>query len=207
MQRREVYATTGSRMSVRFFGGWDYKPADVEMPDYVQVGYRKGVPMGGDLRSAKRRQVPTFIVAAVKDPEGPNLDRVQIVKGWVDDDGTEQEKVYDVVWSGDRTPDPDTGKVPPVGIYRQHTGCELHQYHRGCAVGGSLGRSSVRSPSTCVLLRTCLGDPATAVDSIRCEVLRAGLTRGSSHGDSRSRVYQSHLVHTLDWFVALHWLG
>ena len=115
MQRKETYATTGPRMIVRFFGGWDFdaKDADNRLPG--QIGYMKGVPMGGDLAQASQGKVPTFLVAALKDPLGANLDRYQIVKGWLDKNGDPQEKVYDVAWSGDRKPDPKTGKVPPVG--------------------------------------------------------------------------------------------
>ena len=115
MRRREVYATTGSRILVRLFGGWDLEPADIEHPNYVARGYAKGVPMGGDLTQAPQNTAPTFLVAASKDPEGPNLDRLQVIKGWLDKDGQLQEKVYDVAWSGDRQLDPDTGKLPPVG--------------------------------------------------------------------------------------------
>jgi hypothetical protein len=114
MKRKETYATTGPRMTVRFFGGWDFSDADAK-GDLVKAGYAKGVPMGGDLKTAAAAdKSPTFLAAAMKDPEGGNLDRVQIVKGWVDASGARQEKVYDVVWSGDRKPDAD-GKLPVVG--------------------------------------------------------------------------------------------
>jgi hypothetical protein len=115
MQRRETYATTGTRMAVRLFGGWDFEPTDANNRMPAAIGYAKGVPMGGDLASAPKGKSPTFIVAALKDPIGANLDRIQVVKGWVDAKGEVQEKVYDVAWSGDRKPDPKTGKVPPVG--------------------------------------------------------------------------------------------
>jgi hypothetical protein len=113
MKRKETYATTGPRITVRFFGGWDYTDADVN-GDLVKTGYGKGVPMGGDLTAAAAGKVPTFLVAALKDPEGGNLDRIQIVKGWVDASGKRQENVYDVAWSGDRKPGAD-GKLPEVG--------------------------------------------------------------------------------------------
>ncbi|MBD1548729.1 DUF3604 domain-containing protein [Labrenzia aggregata] len=115
MQRRETYATTGPRMLVRFFGGWGFTPEDADSRVPADVGYTKGVPMGGDLAKAPDGgKAPTFLVAALKDPIGANLDRYQIVKGWMDADGKLQEKVYDVAWSGDRQPDAD-GKLPPVG--------------------------------------------------------------------------------------------
>ena len=115
MQRKEVYATTGPRMTVRFFGGFDFEAADARNRMPAAIGYRKGVPMGGDLSQAPAGKAPTFLVAALKDPIGANLDRIQVVKGWLDKAGEVQEKVYDVVWSGQRRPDPGTGKIPPVG--------------------------------------------------------------------------------------------
>jgi uncharacterized protein DUF3604 len=115
MQRKETYATTGPRMIVRFFGGWDFAPEDAQNRLPAHVGYAKGVPMGGDLSGAASGKVPTFLVAALKDPIGANLDRYQIVKGWLDRDGKLHEKVYDVAWSGERKADPQTGKVPSVG--------------------------------------------------------------------------------------------
>ena len=116
MERKEVYATTGSRISVRFFGGWDFVANDANTRLPANVGYTKGVPMGGDLRSAPDGKAPTFLVAARKDPLSGNLDRIQVVKGWMDSRGNTHEKVYDVVW-GDadkRQPGAD-GKLPPVG--------------------------------------------------------------------------------------------
>jgi hypothetical protein len=114
MQRRETYATTGSRMIVRLFGGWDFEAKDAEGRTPAVVGYSKGVPMGGDLSAAPAGKSPTFLVAALKDPIGANLDRYQIVKGWLTKDGKFEERIYDVAWSGDRRPRAD-GKLPPVG--------------------------------------------------------------------------------------------
>lgn len=116
MQRRETYATTGSRMIVRFFGGWEFEAADAHNRLPAQIGYTKGVPMGGDLTAAPAGKSPTFLVAALKDPIGANLDRIQVIKGWLDAKGEVHEKIYDVVW-GDadkRKPGAD-GKLPPVG--------------------------------------------------------------------------------------------
>jgi hypothetical protein len=114
MRRKEVYATTGTRMTVRVFAGWDFTADEVDRPDFAQAGYDRGVPMGGDLKSAPEGAAPRFMIRALRDPDGANLDRVQIVKGWHEADGSLQEKVYDVVWSGDRKPGAD-GKLPPVG--------------------------------------------------------------------------------------------
>ena len=116
MQRRETYATTGPRMIVRFFGGWDFEGKDAMNRLPAAIGYAKGVPMGGDLGKAPADRAPTFLVAAMKDPMGANLDRIQVVKGWMDAKGTLHEQVYDVVW-GDadkRKPSAD-GKLPAVG--------------------------------------------------------------------------------------------
>ncbi|MEH6588215.1 MAG: DUF3604 domain-containing protein [Halioglobus sp.] len=166
LKRKEVYATTGTRIKVRMFGGWDFKPGDDQHSGYVALGYEKGVPMGGELHGdpqaaavrkayktgkpskseamgflgygvnapgtapvnddgqdyrgiaaevAKLQKSPTFLVAAMKDPMGGNLDRVQMVKGWRDSKGELHEKVYDIVWSDNRIQDPVTNKLPPVG--------------------------------------------------------------------------------------------
>ncbi len=114
MKRKETYATTGSRMMVRFFGGFDFLPEHAKSRTPASIGYQLGVSMGGDLHKAPAGKAPTFLVAALKDAISGNLDRIQIVKGWVDAKGARQEKVYDVVWAGDRKPGAD-GKVPPVG--------------------------------------------------------------------------------------------
>lgn len=110
MLRKEVYGTTGPRIQLRFFGGYDFSQDDVS--DIAKNGYAKGVPMGGDLSASKK--APTFLLSTMKDPDGANLDRIQIVKGWLDSEGNVQEKVYDVAWSDDRKVDTN-GKVPPVG--------------------------------------------------------------------------------------------
>ena len=114
MMRKETYATTGSRIQVRFFGGWDFVAEDANTRLPANVGYYKGVPMGGDLTAAPPGRAPSFLVAARKDPLSGNLDRIQIIKGWLDGGGDTHEKVYDVVWAGDREPGAD-GKLPPVG--------------------------------------------------------------------------------------------
>ncbi|WP_299355726.1 DUF3604 domain-containing protein [uncultured Shimia sp.] len=115
MERREVYGTTGSRMTVRFFGGWDFVESDARSRLPADIGYAKGVPMGADLDDAPEgAAAPSFLVAALKDPYSGNLDRIQVVKGWVDAAGDAQEQVYDVIWAGDRAPGAD-GKLPAIG--------------------------------------------------------------------------------------------
>ena len=106
MQRKETFATSGVRIRVRLFGGWEYGPDLVSQKDWVKVAYAQGVPMGGDLPAAKGK-APSFVVWAVKDPEDGNLDRIQIIKGW-SKNGQTFEKIYDVAWSGDRKVDPGT---------------------------------------------------------------------------------------------------
>jgi hypothetical protein len=117
MMRKEVYATSGTRMTLRFFGGWNFGADDARARDVADTGYAKGVPMGADLPAAPRgAKAPTFLIAALKDPMGANLDRVQVVKGWLDADGKTHERIYDVAW-GDaerRKPGVD-GSLPPVG--------------------------------------------------------------------------------------------
>jgi hypothetical protein len=116
MERKEVYATTGPRMMVRFWGGWEFKAADASNRLPGEVGYSKGVPMGGDLRKAPEGKAPTFLVGALKDPLSGNLDRIQIVKGWLDNKGNTHEKVYNVVWSdADSRQLGANGKLPAVG--------------------------------------------------------------------------------------------
>ena len=114
MKRKEVYATTGPRITVRFFGGWDYTPEDLNSRMPAFRGYEKGVPMGGDLRAQSGDGAPTFMVYALRDVIGANLDRIQIIKGWVDKKGKKYEKVYDVAWSAGRELDAN-GALPEVG--------------------------------------------------------------------------------------------
>lgn len=116
MQRKETFATTGPRIRVRFFGGFDFTSEDAGTRQPAALGYSKGVPMGGDLSGAPKGKSPTFLVAAMKDPQSGNLDRIQIVKGWVDVNGEAQEKIYNVVWGdADRRKPDSKGKLPAVG--------------------------------------------------------------------------------------------
>jgi hypothetical protein len=113
-RRKETYATTGTRLRVRFFGGWDFASGDAEAANLAEIGYDKGVPMGRDLPAGTEGEAPTFLIHAMKDPEHANLDRVQVIKGWIDDAGLPHEKIYDVALSDGRTVGAD-GSVAPVG--------------------------------------------------------------------------------------------
>jgi len=113
-KRKEVYATTGPRIALRVFGGFSFVAADANERDIAAVGYRKGVPMGGDLANPPAGKAPGFLIHAAKDPISGNLDRIQVVKGWLDASGVAHEKIFDVAWSGNRKKDAN-GKLPPVG--------------------------------------------------------------------------------------------
>jgi hypothetical protein len=115
LQRRETFATSGPRLKFRFFGGWEFNDSLMLQKDWVHSAYAHGVPMGGDLpRAPAKAQTPTLAIDAVKDPNGANLDRIQIVKVW-EHDGQQNEKVFDVAWAGQRSRNPKTGKLPPIG--------------------------------------------------------------------------------------------
>jgi hypothetical protein len=114
LKRKEVYATTGTRIRLRVFGGFGFDADDAGADDVAAVGYAEGVAMGGDLTNAPRNEAPKFLIQALMDPLSGNLDRVQVVKGWVDEAGESHERVYDAAWSGNRALAPDGG-LPPVG--------------------------------------------------------------------------------------------
>ena len=113
-KRKEVYATTGTRIGLQFFGGWNWPNGSQHSEDLASIGYQHGVPMGGDLITGDSEGAPEFLIRAVKDPIGANLDRVQIVKGWIDQQGASYEQVYNVVWSDNRSLG-ENGELPPVG--------------------------------------------------------------------------------------------
>ena len=114
LSRKEVYATTGTRIVVRVFAGYDFAASDLDVSDFAENGYAKGVPMGGDLKAAAAGKAPVFLVRALRDVDGANLDRVQMIKGWLDAEGKTHEQIYDIAWSGSRKPGGD-GKLPAVG--------------------------------------------------------------------------------------------
>ena len=166
MKRRETYATTGPRMVVRFFGGWDFEPSDANNRMPARVGYTKGVPMGGDLSAAPPGKSPTFLVAALKDPIGANLDRIQIIKGWLGKDGQTQERIYDVAVSGGRKIDAD-GRSQDVR--RQHGGRrerDLDQHHRCGRDDHGLEGPGLRSDAARLLLRARDRNPDAALDRL-----------------------------------------
>ena len=115
MRRKEVYATTGTRIRVRVFAGWDFEPDDVPRPDFVEQGYRRGIPMGGELSGAPRGDAPRFMIRALRDPDGANLDRIQVIKGWLDESGETHERIYDVAVSDGRGIGADGRCRVPVG--------------------------------------------------------------------------------------------
>jgi hypothetical protein len=115
MERKETYATTGPRIPVRFFGGWEFNENDLRSRAPAFRGYEKGVPMGGDLTKAPKGKAPSFMVYALRDPIGANLDRIQIIKGWLDKKGKTQERIYDVAVSGGRKIGKDGRCKKPVG--------------------------------------------------------------------------------------------
>ena len=115
MRRKEVYATTGTRIRVRVFGGWDFGADEVSRPDFIVQGYERGVPMGGTLTGAPDGGAPGFMIRALRDPDGANLDRVQVIKGWLDDDGNTHERIYDVAVSDGREIAADGRAREPVG--------------------------------------------------------------------------------------------
>lgn len=126
MKRRETYATSGPRMTVRFFGGFDFSKEDLTAANMPMIGYKKGVPMGSDLPAATTGKKPSFLITALKDPIGANLDRVQIIKGWIDAKGKKQEKIYNVVWGNADKRKADTkGEIPAVGNTVNLVTCEV----------------------------------------------------------------------------------
>jgi hypothetical protein len=115
LKRKEVYATTGTRLRVRLFAGWDFEADEVTRHDFVSAGYKRGVPMGGDLRGAPKGAAPRFMIRALRDPDGANLDRIQVIKGWLDKGGKTHERVYDAAVSDKRKIGADGRCKTPVG--------------------------------------------------------------------------------------------
>ncbi len=173
MKRQEVYATSGSRMTVRFFGGWGFEKGDARSRHVADAGYGKGVPMGSDLPKAPAgAKAPSFLVAAMKDPLFGNLDRIQIVKGWLDKDGKGQEKVYDVAWGDADRRKVKGGKLAPGGRHRGRGDRHLDEHHRRPRAQRRSGRPRLRPVGARLLLRARHRDPDAALDLLRRGPLR-----------------------------------
>ena len=166
LKRKEVYATTGDRPIVRVFAGWDFAQADLERPDFAANGYDHGVPMGGDFIPASAGKAPVFMVHALRDPNGPNLDRIQIIKGWLGKDGKAQERIFDVAVSGGRKIGPDGHCKTLVGSTVNVTERDLYQHHRRSDAVGVLERSGVRCHAARVLLRARNSDSVASLDGL-----------------------------------------
>ena len=196
MERRETYATTGSRMVVRFFGGWEFEAKDAQNRLPANVGYTKGVPMGGDITDAPSGKAPTFLVAALKDPIGANLDRIQIIKGWLDAKGETHEKVYDVVWSDAATRKPGAnGKLPAVGNTVDVANATWTNTIGDSGADHGVEGSRLRSGAVRVLLRARSGDSDSPMDGLRRQVLQAPAAEGSADDPAGARLYVADLVH------------
>ena len=194
MQRKETFAASGPHIKLRFFGGWNYKSSDVEDKDWVKTGYKEGVPMGGDLKKMDSK-APTFIVWAVKDPTSGNLDRIQIVKGWTKS-GQSFEKIFDVVWAGDRKPDVASGKVPSIGSTVDLANATYTNTHRLNGTENGMDGPGIRSEPPCVLLRPRAGDSHAALDHDSSTSIGGADPRRSCRDRSGTRVEFADLVYT-----------
>ncbi len=191
MSRRETFATSGSRMKVRFFAGAGLASTVTTGKELVEQGYAKGVPMGATLTSTAGPL--TFAAYAIKDPDGANLDRIQIVKGWVDADGTPHEKIVDVAWSGGRKAGKDGN--PRGREHRRPDQGHLHQHHRQRRVDGELDGHRVRSETARAVLPARPRNPYAAVEHLRRGPRRSATARRCTGHSSGTRLELAHLVH------------
>ena len=193
MQRKETYGTTGTRMIVRFFGGWAFDAKDAEARSPAVTGYAKGVPMGGELAAAPAGQSPSFLVAALRDPVGANLDRIQVVKGWLDAAGELREKVYDVAWSGNRKP--GRGRQAPVGGHHgRRRERHVDEHHRRPRARLGLEGPGLRRDAAGLLLRARDRDPHAALDGLRRQALRRDAAARHVADPHRARLHVAYLV-------------
>ena len=199
MYRKETFGVSGPRIKVRLFGGWGYDKDIVNASDWVKQSYAGGVPMGADLPpmpSGGKGTAPSFVVWAVKDPTSGNLDRIQVVKGWTQN-GQSFEKVFDVVWSGDRKPDKWSGRVPAI---QQHGGPRQGHLHQRRRLGGAedgVDRPGVRREPARVLLRPRAGDPDAALDADPGGEGRAAAARRRAAHRAGTRLDLADLVHAV----------
>jgi hypothetical protein len=200
LARKEVYATTGNRMTVRVFAGWDFQPEEVLRPDFASTGYSRGVPMGGDLENAPAGAAPTFMIRSLRDPDGANLDRVQIIKGWLDKDGKTHERIYDVAVSDGRMILPHGRCTTPVGttVDIDDASYTNYQLDRGRHADGPLEGPQIRSEAARLLLRARHRDPHPAMDGLRREAFRDHDVRGSHDDDSGAGLHLADLVHAVN---------
>ena len=194
MARKEVYATTGTRMVVRVFGGFDFTAKDLARSDFAEQGYARGVPMGGDLKAAPAGKAPAFVIRAVRDPDGANLDRIQVVKGWLDAAGKTHEKIYDVAWSGPRKPGKD-GQAPAGRQHGERQGSIVHERDRRAVPDNVLEGPTVQREGARVLLRPRAGDPDAALDDIRRQVFRRRAAEGRAREHPGARLHLADLVY------------
>ena len=197
LKRKEVYATTGDRPIVRVFAGWDFVPADRDRPDFAANGYAHGVPMGGDLSKAPAGKRPVFMVHALRDPDGPNLDRIQIIKGWLGKDGKTQERIFDVAVSGGRKIGPDGRCKTPVGSTVDVANATYTNTIGAADAVGVLEGPDVRRYAARVLLRARDPDPVAALDGLRPEALRHQDGRLRSDDGHRPRLHFADLVYAV----------
>ena len=193
MQRKETFGTSGPMIRVRLFGGWGFTAADLEAGDIAKIGYARGVPMGGDLKPGGDK-APAFLVAAAKDPKSGNLDRVQIVKGWVDGAGAQHEKIYDVAWSGERKPGAD-GQAAAGRQYGRRGESDLHQHDRCGGAFSRLDRSRFPTRGARLLLRPGDRDPDAALEHARRRNAGRPDPRQPARDDPGARLELAHLVH------------
>ena len=194
MARKEVFATSGTRLIVRVFGGFDFSQKDLNRSDFAAHGYANGVPMGGDLKTAAAGKAPTLLIRSIRDVDGANLDRIQVIKGWVDASGKPQEKVYDVAWSGTRKPDAK-GKLPAVGSTVNVAEATYDNSIGSPALQAFWKDPSLRSEAARLLLRPRSGDPDAAMDDVRREVFQSEAAHRCARFHSGARVYIADLVH------------
>ena len=197
MKRRETYATTGPRMVVRFFGGWDFEASDANNRMPARVGYTKGVPMGGDLSDAPKGKSPTFLVAALKDPIGANLDRIQVIKGWLGKDGKTQERIYDVAVSGGRKIDADGRCKTDVG-----NTVDVPNATWSNTIGASELITVWKDPDFDPALRAfyyvrVIEIPTPRWTAYDAKYFGDQTAPGSPHDHDRARLHLAHLVHAM----------